>query len=173
MASHDINEEIRNASSSIQSSKRAFCRRLTKVAVRSFDDVYSAKLSCKNFNKSAQDNQILEEVNISKISLVSWRERKKLSRLLEHCRDRGNVRDLYRQGMCDLFTGKRIELEIESLKRTASKGHVEATYAYSTILVHYGVDFRQKGLKLLHSLNRHKSKGLSEPESREEMFRNY
>ncbi|XP_050130276.1 putative F-box protein At1g67623 [Malus sylvestris] len=171
--SHKIKKKKkpRNASLSIQSlPNEVLVQVLARVASRSFDDLYSAKLSCKNFNESAQDDHIFEHVDISKFPLVSWRASEKRTRFLKRCRDLGNAEALYRQGMCDLFTSKRIEpAGIESLKRAASKGHVEATYVYGAILVCCGGDSRQKGLELLYSLNCHKSRGLSVTECREKI----
>ncbi|KAI5349524.1 PREDICTED: F-box [Prunus dulcis] len=142
---------------------------LAKVASNSFNDLYSAKLSCKDFNKMAEEDYIFQCIDISKFPLVSWRFDDKFSKFLKHCKKCGNAEALYRQGLRDLFRGKRVQQGIMCLKKAASKGHVEATYVYGAILVCFGGESKQEGLKLLYSLNHYKPKGFSVRECREKV----
>lgn len=139
---------------------------LANVGSSSFDDLYAAKLSCKDFNQLGQDGYIFRSVCLKKFPLVPWITSKQRSKFLSRCRKYGNAEALYRKGVSELFSGEKITIGIACLKEAMSKGHVEAMYVYGAILVCCGGDLKQEGLELLYSLNEHKKKGLNITECR-------
>ncbi|RXH88524.1 hypothetical protein DVH24_000123 [Malus domestica] len=58
---------------------------LTKVASRSFHDLYSTKMVCKKFNQIAKHNRIFKHINIHTFERLNPDEQ--VSKFLKCCRD--------------------------------------------------------------------------------------
>ncbi|XP_041010360.1 putative F-box protein At1g67623 [Juglans microcarpa x Juglans regia] len=129
---------------------------LAEVGSASFTDLYNAKLSCKDFLKLSEEDQIFQRVSLDKFSAIPCSANPKILSFLERCKECRNPESLYRQGMLDYFQQGMTESGLEYLKRAAEKGHMEATYVYSIILLCLGDDgdreSKLQGMKILSSL---------------------
>lgn len=100
---------------------------LALVASASFIDLFSAKLSCKDFHRIAEEDYIFEHVSLNKFYAIPWNQNAKASSFFERCKESGNPELLYREGMTDYFSHGRTESGFEYLKRATEKRHVETT----------------------------------------------
>ncbi|CAK7356025.1 unnamed protein product [Dovyalis caffra] len=130
---------------------------LARVASASFSDLFTAKLSCKEFLEVASENYIFEQITLEKFPVIPWRISHDASSFLDRCKENGNPEALFRQGMVEYFSSKKPVSGFQYLKNAAEKGHAEATYVCGIILVCYGGQFKQEGLELLSSLKSSKS----------------
>jgi hypothetical protein len=99
---------------------------LTKVASSSFTDLFKAKLTCRDLSGLVEEN-----------ILHSWYTNAKVM-FLKCCKESGNPDAIFREGMHGYFTSKNLELVLKLLETTHEKGHIEATYIYSIILICLG-----------------------------------
>jgi len=71
---------------------------------------------------------------------------------LRRCKESGNPNAIFREGMHGYFTSKNPELELKLLETAYEKGHIEATYIYSIILICYRGQLNHQGFHILSSL---------------------
>ncbi|XP_050204386.1 putative F-box protein At1g67623 [Mercurialis annua] len=124
---------------------------LAKVASTSAIDLVKAKISCNEFLQAASDDYVFQNLNIESFPVIPWTTTTNgASNLLENCKKCGNPESLFRQGIIKYFSNNLdIDSGLECLKKAATKGHTVATYVYGIILVCYGGERRNEGLKLL------------------------
>ncbi|KAJ6757033.1 hypothetical protein OIU74_026315 [Salix koriyanagi] len=139
---------------------------LARVASTSFSDLFTAKLSCKEFLEAASENYILEHITIEKFPVIPWRISHGASSFLDRCKENGNPEALFRQGMVEFFSSKKPESGFQHLKNAAIKGHAEAKYICGIILVCHGGQSKQEGIELLSSLKNCRSRHRSVKECR-------
>ncbi|KAF9669854.1 hypothetical protein SADUNF_Sadunf13G0007700 [Salix dunnii] len=139
---------------------------LARVASTSFSDLFTAKLSCKEFLEAASENYIHEHITIEKFPVIPWRISHGASSFLDRCKENGNPEALFRQGMVEFFSSKKPESGFQHLKNAARKGHAEAKYICGIILVCHGGQFKQEGIELLTSLKNCRSRHRSIKECR-------
>ena len=72
---------------------------------------------------------------------------------LKRCKDARNAEALYRKGMINYFSRRKIKSGQRYLKKAVEKGHVEAIYTYGIILICLGGELRKQGLQVVSSLN--------------------
>ncbi|KAG2706746.1 hypothetical protein I3760_05G116700 [Carya illinoinensis] len=151
-------KQLRGSTSIISLPDELLTEVLAEVGSASFTDLYNAKLSCKDFLKLSEEDQIFQRVSLDKFSAIPCSANPKISSFLERCKECRNPESLYRQGMLDYFHQGMTESGLEYLKRAAEKGHMEATYVYSIILLCLGDDndghrkSKLKGMEILSSL---------------------
>jgi hypothetical protein len=121
------------------------------VASTSFSDLFTAKLSCKEFLEAASEKYIFEHITIEKFPVIPWRISHSASCFLDSCKENGNPEALFRQGMFEFFSSKKPESGFQHLEKAAKKGHVEAIHTCGIILVCHGGQFKQEGIELLSS----------------------
>ncbi|KAJ6974179.1 hypothetical protein NC653_030302 [Populus alba x Populus x berolinensis] len=107
---------------------------LARVASASISDLFTAKLSCKEFLEAASENYIFEHITIEKLPVIPWTTSHGASSFLARCKENGNPEALFRQGMVEFFSSNRPESGFQHLKIAARKGHVEAIYTCGVIL---------------------------------------
>jgi hypothetical protein len=109
---------------------------LTKVASSSFTDLFKAKLTCRDLSGLVEEDHIFQQSSLENI-LHSWYTNAKVM-FLKCCKESGNPDAIFREGMHGYFTSKNLELVLKLLETTHEKGHIEATYIYSIILICLG-----------------------------------
>jgi len=124
---------------------------LTKVASASFTDLFNAKLSCKDFYGLTEEDHIFQQVSLKELPLI-WCTKDEVLFFLKRCKESGNPDALFREGIYGYFSSKNPEPGLEFLEKASRKGHVEASYIYSLILICSGGRLKQQGLQLLSSL---------------------
>jgi hypothetical protein len=65
---------------------------------------------------------------------------------LRRCKESGKPDAVFTEGMHGYFTSKNPELWIKLLEKAYEKGHIEASYIFSVILVCYGGQLKHQGL---------------------------
>ncbi|KAI9402749.1 hypothetical protein POPTR_001G321400v4 [Populus trichocarpa] len=131
---------------------------LARVASTSFSDLFTAKLSCKEFLEAASEKYIFEHITIEKFPVIPWRISHSASCFLDSCKENGNPEALFRQGMFEFFSSKKPESGFQHLEKAAKKGHVEAIHTCGIIIVCHGGQFKQEGIELLSSSKSCKSR---------------
>uniref|UniRef100_A0A5B7BAW8 At2g35280-like TPR domain-containing protein n=1 Tax=Davidia involucrata TaxID=16924 RepID=A0A5B7BAW8_DAVIN len=121
---------------------------LSRVASSSFTDLFNAKLCCRDFLGAAEDDYILEHVSIDRFPVIPWFTSGETISFLNRCKESGNPEALYRQGMVEYFSLKKVESGLDYLKRAADKGHAEASYVYDIILLCSEGKSRSKSLRI-------------------------
>jgi hypothetical protein len=108
-----------------------------KVASRSMVDLCKVKLSCKEFLNVSEDGYVYQHASMDNFALVPlpWFTGEKETSFLRRCRESGNLEILYREGMVQYFSTSEVNLGLENLKKAALKGHHEAKYVYSMLLM--------------------------------------
>jgi hypothetical protein len=142
---------------------------LARVASASISDLFTAKLSCREFLEAASENYIFEHITIEKLPVIPWTISHGASSFLARCKENGNPEALFRQGMVEFFSSNKPESGFQHLKNAARKGHVEAIYTCGVILVCRGGQFKQEGIELLSSLKHYKSRHRSIKECRDKI----
>ncbi|KAF2286531.1 hypothetical protein GH714_017539 [Hevea brasiliensis] len=130
---------------------------LARVASSSVTDLINAKACCKEFREAASEDYVFEHATIDSFPVIPWKINHGASSFLERCKKSGNPEALFRQGMIDYFSTLKYDSGLKFLEKAASKGHAEAIYVYGMILMCYGGDLRNNGVKLLSDLKRSKS----------------
>ncbi|KAJ9176225.1 hypothetical protein P3X46_011563 [Hevea brasiliensis] len=130
---------------------------LARVASSSVTDLINAKACCKEFREAASEDYVFEHATIDSFPVIPWKINHGASSFLERCKKSGNPEALFRQGMIDYFSTLKYDSGLKFLEKAASKGHAEAIYVYGMILLCYGGDLRNNGVKLLSDLKRSKS----------------
>jgi hypothetical protein len=123
---------------------------LTKVASSSFTDLFKAKLTCRDLCRLVEDDHIFQQASLENI-LHSWCTNAEVM-LLKRCKESGNPDAIFREGMHEYFTSKNPEFGLKLLETTHEKGHIEATYIYSIILICLGSQLKHQSLQILSSL---------------------
>ncbi|KAJ6949147.1 hypothetical protein NC651_003225, partial [Populus alba x Populus x berolinensis] len=139
---------------------------LARVASTSFSDLFTAKLSCKEFLEAASEKYIFEHITIQKFPVIPWRISHGASCFSDRRKEKGNPEALFRQGMFEFFSSKKPESGFQHLEKAAKKGHVEAINTCSIILVCHGGQFKQEGIELLSSLMSYNSRHWANKECR-------
>ncbi|MBA0720418.1 hypothetical protein Golax_008040 [Gossypium laxum] len=124
---------------------------LKHAASNSAADFVNARLSCKAVRAASNYDQIFENVSMEKLNFVPWRKSEKV--LQKRCEAAQNAEALYRKGMMDCFSLREFEFGLHCLKKAAEKGHVEAIYTYGIILICFGGELREQGLRIISSLD--------------------
>ncbi|WJZ81565.1 hypothetical protein VitviT2T_001403 [Vitis vinifera] len=134
---------------------------LTRVATSSFTDLFNAKLSCRNFLEASDDKFIMKNISIEKFPAIPWWQVKdEVSSFLKACKESGNPEALYRQGMMEFFSWKKVESGEEYLKRALEMEHMEASYVYGIILLCKGGESNEEqGMKLLNAVKKSRKLG--------------
>jgi hypothetical protein len=130
---------------------------LTKVASSSFTDLFKVKLTCRDLCGLAEEDHIFQQASLENI-LHSWCTNAKVL-FLKCCKESGNPDAIFREGMHGYFTSKNLELGLKLIETAHKKGHIEATYIYSIILICLGGQLKHQGLQILSSLLFCKLKG--------------
>ncbi|XP_065874652.1 putative F-box protein At1g67623 [Euphorbia lathyris] len=126
---------------------------LAIVASTSSTDLLNAKASCKEWFKAASEDYVFERVSIESLPVIPWKKTNNGAvSFLQKCIKAGNPESLFRQGMIDYFSNLRLDSGLEYLRKASDKGHLVAKYVYGIILVCYGGEFREQGLKLVCDL---------------------
>ncbi|XP_021276299.1 uncharacterized protein LOC110410761 [Herrania umbratica] len=148
-----IENTMKKKPSNIKSLPREMLAEILRhAASNSIVDFRSVKLSCKAFLEASNDNYIFENVSMENISPVPWYKKEKI--FLKRCKDAKNAEALYRTGMLNFFSKKKLESGLRYLKKAVEKDHVEAKYVYGIILICLGGELKQKGLQIVSSLDR-------------------
>jgi hypothetical protein len=108
---------------------------LTKIASSSFTNLFKAKLTCNDLCGLAEEDHIFQQVSLEKIPL-SWYTNVEVM-FLRRCKESGNLEAIFRESMRGFFTSKNLELGLKLLEKASEKGHVEALYICSVILIYY------------------------------------
>lgn len=105
-----------------------------KVASRSTLELFKIKLTCKELRDAADDDSVFQHASFDVLALVPlpWFKRQEELSFLKRCEKMGNLEILYREGMVQYFTSLN---GIHTLKKAALKGHHDAKYVYSMILM--------------------------------------
>jgi hypothetical protein len=130
---------------------------LTKVASSFFTDLFKAKLTSKDLCGLAEDDHIFQQASLENIPHY-WCTNAEVM-LLKRCKESGNPTAIFREGMHGYFTSKNLELGLKLIETAHKKGHIEATYIYSIILICLGGQLKHQGLQILSSLLFCKLKG--------------
>jgi hypothetical protein len=130
---------------------------LTKVASFSFIDLFKAKLTCRDLCGLAEEDHIFQQASLENI-LHSWCTNAEVL-FLKRCKESGNPDVIFKEGMHGYFTSKNPKLGLKLLETAHEKGHIEATYIYSIILICLGGQLKHQGLQILTSLLFCKLKG--------------
>ncbi|MED6130288.1 hypothetical protein PIB30_000189 [Stylosanthes scabra] len=126
-----------------------------KVASQSIVDLCKVKLSCKEFQKAAENDHVYQHASMENFALVPlpWFTQQKKSWFLKRCRESGNLEISYREGMMEYFSYGQFDQGLENLRKAAMNGHDEGKYVYSMILMSGGdKEEIKQGLQLFHSL---------------------
>ncbi|GMI97054.1 hypothetical protein HRI_003374700 [Hibiscus trionum] len=124
---------------------------LRHAASNSITDFVNAGLSCKAFHGASNYDNIFENVSMDKFNFVPWRKSERVFQ--KRCIAAKNAEALYRKGMVDCFSRKKLTSGLRCLKKATEKSHAEAVYAYGIILICLGGDLRKQGLQIVSSLN--------------------
>jgi hypothetical protein len=109
---------------------------LTKVHSSSFTDLFKAKLTCNDLCGLAEEDHIFQQVSLEKI-LLFWSTNAEIM-FLRRCKESGNPEAIFREGMRGYFTSNNPKQGLKLLEKASEKGHVEASYIYSVILICHG-----------------------------------
>ncbi|KAL5569915.1 hypothetical protein UlMin_026490 [Ulmus minor] len=109
---------------------------LLHVAASSSIDIFNAMLSCKLFNKQANDDYFYQKRSLEQFPLSRWYLTDGVLSFFKRCEKSGNVEALYRKGMVEYFSFHlRKKSGLEALMKAANAGHLESTYVAGVILV--------------------------------------
>jgi len=109
-----------------------------KVALGSMVDLCKIKLSCKEFLSASEDRFVYQHASLDKFALIPlpWFIAEKETSFLRRCRESGNLEILYREGMEQYFSTSMLNnLGFVNIKKAALKGHHDAKYVYSMLLM--------------------------------------
>jgi hypothetical protein len=123
---------------------------LTRVTSSSFTDLFNGKLTCRDLCELADEDYIFQQASLENIP-HSWCSNAEVL-FLKRCKESGNPNAIFREGMHGYFTSKNPELGLKLLETAHEKGHIEATYIYSIILICLGGQLKYQGLQILSSL---------------------
>ncbi|KAL8235551.1 hypothetical protein R6Q59_016632 [Mikania micrantha] len=169
---HGVGKPIHQSTTTIQSLPRdLLVDVLARVASSSFTDLFTVKLSCKNFLELAKDDYVSQCISIDTFPVTHWfpPSTKQLS-FLTHSLNKGNSESLFRQGMIEYFNLVNEESGLKYLKRAVEKRHLEATYVYGmTLLSSEDQLSQQQGLDILNSTNRSTSMHWNVKDSRDKI----
>lgn len=132
---------------------------LALIASESLTDLFNVKLSCKYLLQLSEDDSVFEKASVDKFD--GW-NMNKVSGFLKRCEESGNPEWLFRLGVYEYFSKSNIDYGLNCLKRASDKGHIEASYVYSIILICSGDKSKEYGLKLLASLKRFRTQEFRE-----------
>ncbi|KAK7363583.1 hypothetical protein VNO77_05730 [Canavalia gladiata] len=110
---------------------------LAKVASRSIFDLCKVKLCCKDFLYAAEDDYVYHHASMEKFALVPlpWFTGQGEFSFLKRCRESGNSKISYREGMVQYFRSSSLISGFENLKKAAMEGHNDAKYVYCMLLM--------------------------------------
>jgi hypothetical protein len=146
----DLNEEVHKVGI-ISLPNNMLMEVLTKVASSSFTDLFKSKLTCRDLCGLIEEDHIFQQVSLEKINPHSWCTNVEVM-FLSRCKESRNPDAIFREGMHGYFTSKNPELGLKLLEKTYEKGHIEASYIYSVILICHGGQLKHQGLQILSSL---------------------
>ncbi|GMI64967.1 hypothetical protein HRI_000166000 [Hibiscus trionum] len=132
-------------------SKDLLAKILMHALSNSITDFVNGQLCCKAFHSASNDNKIFKNISMEKFNFVPWCPRERIFQ--KRCVAAKNAKALYRKGMVNLFSRRKLESGLRCLKKATEEGHVEAIYAYGIILICLGGDLRKQGLQIVSSLN--------------------
>ncbi|KAI6678907.1 hypothetical protein NL676_039703 [Syzygium grande] len=132
---------------------------LARVAANSMDDFFNAKISCKIFNKLAEEDYIYQQISIDKIPDIMWRHAEEGNAFIERCIKCDNLEALYMEGLKKYISLGKVELGMELLKRAAQIGHFGASYAVGLLLVGEGGKLLEEGARLLRQVYAKRASG--------------
>ncbi|KAK9143188.1 hypothetical protein Syun_012588 [Stephania yunnanensis] len=127
---------------------------LARVASSSLPDLCSFKCANKLLHGLADDSYVFKHVSMEQIRPIPWWPLSidELS-FLRQCLESQNPEALYRLGMIEFFNKDHFEVGLALLKRAASFGHDEATYALGMILLcDEDAESRLQGIVVLDEL---------------------
>ncbi|GMI92093.1 hypothetical protein HRI_002878600 [Hibiscus trionum] len=124
---------------------------LMHTASNSVTDFVNVQLSCKAFHEASNHNYIYRDVSMKNVGLRSWSRNER--KFQKRCEAANNPEALYILGMFDYLSGMDSESGLRCLKKVAEKGHTEAVYAYGIILICFGGDLREQGLRIAKTLD--------------------
>ncbi|XP_056162705.1 uncharacterized protein LOC115663416 [Syzygium oleosum] len=125
---------------------------LARVAANSIDDFFNAKISCKIFNKLAEEDYIYQQISINKIPDIMWRHAEEGNAFIKRCIKCNNLEALYMEGLKTYISLGKVELGMELLKRAAQIGHFGASYAIGLLLVGEDGELLEEGVRLLRQV---------------------
>ncbi|GMI67320.1 hypothetical protein HRI_000401300 [Hibiscus trionum] len=107
---------------------------VARVAATSANDFFNVVLSCKVFNRIAEDNYILRHVTLEKFPVVPWGSTEQAF-FLDKCKRSGHPEALYREGVIKYFSFAKVEEGLNCLNSAAKIGHLGASYVLGVILL--------------------------------------
>ncbi|KAL5569922.1 hypothetical protein UlMin_026497 [Ulmus minor] len=109
---------------------------LLNVTASSSIDIFNAMLSCKLFNKLANDDYFYQKRSLEQFPLNRWYVTNAVISFFRRCEQCGNLEALYRKGMVEYFNlHLRKKSGLDALLKAANAGHLESSYVVGIILV--------------------------------------
>ncbi|KAL8467342.1 hypothetical protein ACS0TY_036169 [Phlomoides rotata] len=127
---------------------------LPRVASSSMTGIINLKLSCKEFNKIAEDKYIYKHVVLDTIPTNPWNPTKEEKELLNKCRESTNSESMYRLAVAEYFNQINPDLGSthKNLDIAMKQGHVGAYYVKCIVLLLSDYEeSKQNGIKMIKS----------------------